>query len=65
MDPDLNADSSGHSVRDTNNNCNANCYCYCHSDSYPNAYANPMHGEMCTDTEVSPHSATAPVTFAG
>jgi hypothetical protein len=55
------------SDRNSNRNINASsdCHCYHHSDSYPNAYANPMHGQMCTDTEASPHSATAPVGFAG
>jgi hypothetical protein len=24
-----------------------------------------MHGQMCTDTEASPHSATAPVALSG
>ena len=55
------------SDRNSNINANSDCHCYyyCHSDSYPNAYANRMHGQMYTDTETSPHSATAPVAFAG
>jgi hypothetical protein len=55
------------SDRNSNRNINANsdCHCHCHSDSYPNAYANRMHGQMYTDTETSPHSATAPVALAG
>jgi hypothetical protein len=57
-------DSDRNSNRNINASSDGHCYryCHCHSDSYPNAYANPMHGEMCTDTEASPNSATATVT---
>ena len=55
-------DSDRNSNRNINASSDCHCYCYHHSDSYPNAYANPMHGEMCTDTEASPNSATATIT---
>jgi hypothetical protein len=65
LDSDRNSNRNINANSDCHCYCYCYCYCYCHSDSYPNAYANPMHGEMCTDTEASPHSAAAPVTFAG
>jgi hypothetical protein len=55
-------DSDRNSNRNINASSDCHCHCYHHSDSYPNAYADPMHGQMCTDTEASPNSATATVT---
>ena len=58
-------DSDRNSNRNINasSDCHCHCHCYHHGDSYPNAYANPMHGQMCTDTEASPHSVNAPIAF--
>jgi hypothetical protein len=62
-DPNVYSDSNAYSNTncDPNAHSNTNYNCNANRDSYPNAYADPMRGEMYTDTAASPHSGTAAV----
>ena len=53
-------------IRCTNAHSNTNWDCNSHAnrDCYPNAYANPVHGEMYTDAATAPHSSPASVVRA-
>ena len=45
----------------TDRNCDSGCNSHADGDPYPNAYAYPLHGQMCTDAQASPDPSASPV----
>ena len=50
------SNTNGDSYAYSNTNYYSDCYSYAHS----NAYADAMHGKMCTNTEAAPNCRASP-----